>query len=164
VKQIIHGKAKNTTILYVFASSFKETLFWFGKQLHLINFVWLFEHSQHEKGPKEMAQFKDVIVLYCHLLLIVPNKSFTKDVVIYHPWNTKWLGILPSSLLLFGNLSLLNCKAHIPLFYQVSPPLCQIATFCLIVRVNTTQFLVLFTCIMLTYHSTTASMISVSKD
>ncbi len=110
------AKLKSTTILYVFASSFKETLFWFGKQLHLINFVWLFEHSQHEKGPKEMAQFKDVIVLYCHLLLIVPNKSFTKDVVIYHPWNTKWLGILPSSLLLFWQLVFVELQSpHSPI-------------------------------------------------
>lgn len=79
MKQIIHGKAENTTILYVFASSFKETLFWFGKQLHLINFVWLFEHSQHEKGPKQMTQFKRCYCIIWHLIVIVPNKSFTKN-------------------------------------------------------------------------------------
>ncbi len=64
MKQIIHGKAKNTTILYVFASSFKETLFWFGKQLHLINFVWLFEDSQHEKWAKTNDPIQKMLLYY----------------------------------------------------------------------------------------------------
>jgi len=147
-----------------------------------------------------MAQFKDVIVLYGHLLVIVPNKSFTNDVVIYNPWNTKWSGILPSSLLLFGNLYLSNCKSphstilpcftstfakllpnHIPLFYRVSPPLLpnfesqhypipKLTVPCPHTQVDNSLLYIipkirkLCTCIMLTYHSTTASTISVLKD
>jgi hypothetical protein len=86
--------------------------------------------SQHERAKRNDPIQRCYGIIYGHLLVIVPNKSFTNDVVLYNPWNTKWSGILPSSLLLFGNLYLSNCKAHIPLFYRVSPPLLPNCHFC----------------------------------
>ncbi len=87
VKQIIHGKSwEHNNPICFFPLPLKETLFWFGKQLNLINFRVTFWAFSTWKGPKKKwPNSKDVIVLlYGHLLVIVPNKSFTKDIVIYH--------------------------------------------------------------------------------
>lgn len=62
----------------------------------------------------------------------------------------------------FTSLVLATClcgiaKSTFPYFTEFHLHFAKFCHFCLIVRVNTTQFLVLYTCIMLTYHSTTAS-------
>jgi hypothetical protein len=83
-----------------------------------------------KKGQKKWPNSKDVIVLYGHLLVIVPNKSFTKNVVIYHPWNTKWSGILPSSLLLFWQLVFVELQSpHSHILPSFTSTLPNFATF-----------------------------------